>query len=459
MSNTPIQSNPRSLWRQLFAWALGGMLVLWLLVAVVAYYTGLAEADEISDGTLVSAAQLVLNQPRVTENISPSIERQSTPLNEYAPDLHVLIWQDDSLVWDSHGSLGKLPQRMELGHQSLLLNLEGRNQEWRVYVAQAPDSQGGIRRVAVFLDPERRLAFATDVTEDIVIPTLMFLPLMALVLAWAIRRGLLPLKHISADILALNVDAGQALHPKQAYSELDITVHAINTLVQRLQDQLARERKFTADVAHELRTPLTSLVLQARLAQDKAGHAEQARVLKTVEYDALRAGRILSQLLDLARAQDAAGQFPEPVDIVDLAKRVVSDHASLAYDLGQKIALKVPGRQLIVQGSTTLIELALRNLIDNALRHNPRGTDTEVQLKINEAGQPVLAVSDNGKKLGSTSASRENSAHPDAISTPHLDLGIGLTLVERIAQSQGARFVHDDGVAPFLKRYMLVWGV
>jgi two-component system sensor histidine kinase QseC len=302
-----------------------------------------------------------------------------------------------------------------------------------------------VRRVAVFMDPARREALAADISEHILLPALVFLPLVALMLASAIRRGLLPLQRLSGKIAALDVDSGQTLVPQQPYRELGVTVQSINALVQRLQAQIGRERRFAADVAHELRTPLTALVLQARLARHGAG-SEQAQALQAVEQGALRAGRILSQLLDLARAQSLSADLFEPVDLCALALRVVSEHADLAHELGQDIALEAPKQALVLPGQATLLELSLRNLVDNALRHNPTGTYVEVRVAHDAAGQVTLSVSDDG---GDFSAAR--TADPDT------GLGIGLTLVERIAQSQGAQLVRDAGAAPFGKRFALVW--
>jgi two-component system sensor histidine kinase QseC len=299
--------------------------------------------------------------------------------------------------------------------------------------------------VAVFIDPARRDALAADISEHILLPALVFLPLVALMLASAIRRGLLPLQRLSSKIAALDVDAGQTLGPQQPYRELGVTVQSINALVLRLQAQIGRERRFAADVAHELRTPLTALVLQARLARHGVG-AEQAQALQAVEQGALRAGRILSQLLDLARAQSLSADLTEPVDLGALALRVVSEHAPLAHELGQDIALEAPDQPLTLPGQSTLLELALRNLVDNALRHNPAGTYVEVRVARDPAGQVTLSVSDDGGDLSDAPASGPNTG-----------LGIGLTLVERIAQSQGAQLVRDAGAAPFGKRFALVW--
>ena len=458
-------AQPRSLWRYLWAWALGAVVALWLLLAGLAYSTGYHEAEEISDGLLVSAAQLLLSQPLdqpLSEAFKPPMSvpgatkppaahqaalpaalGQHAP-NAYTPEFHVVVWHDDRLVWDSHGVHAQLPQRLSLGHQTLGLTLQGISKDWRVYVAQSTDADA-VRRVAVFMDPARREALAEDISEHILLPALVFLPLVALMLASAIRRGLLPLQRLSGKIAALDVDAGQTLVPQQPYRELGVTVQSINALVLRLQAQIGRERRFAADVAHELRTPLTALVLQARRARYGAA-AEQAQALQAVEQGALRAGRILTQLLDLARAQSLTGEQSEPVDLCALALRVVSEHAALAHELGQDIALEAPERALVLPGQATLLELALRNLVDNALRHNPAGTYVEVRVARDGAGQLTLSVSDDGGDLGATRTAVTNAG-----------LGIGLTLVERIAQSQGAELVRDGGAAPFGKRFALVW--
>ena len=463
----PGKAQDRSLWRYLWAWALGAVVALWMLLAGLAYSTGYHEAEEISDGLLVSAAQLLLSQPLAQPLLVPGTPNPPTahqaqlpaalsqhPPNAYAPEFHVVIWQGERLVWDSHGVHAQLPPRLALGHQTLGLTLQGVSQDWRVYVAESTEATA-VRRVAVFMDPARREALAADISEHILLPALVFLPLVALMLASAIRRGLLPLQRLSGKIAALDVDAGQTLVPQQPYRELGVTVQSINALVLRLQAQIGRERSFAADVAHELRTPLTALVLQARRARKGSGAAEQDQALQAVEQGALRAGRILSQLLDLARAQSLTGDVSEQVDLCALALRVVSEHAALAHELGQDIALEAPD-SMVLPGQSTLLELALRNLVDNALRHNPAGTYVEVRVARDAAGQVTLSVSDDGGDVSAVRTPGSDTA-PDTGTSSNVGLGIGLTLVERIAQSQGAQLVRDGGAAPFGKRFALVW--
>jgi two-component system sensor histidine kinase QseC len=90
------------------------------------------------------------------------------------------------------------------------------------------------------------------------------------------------------------------------------------------------------------------------------------------------------------------------------------------------------------------------------LRHNPAGTYVEVRVARDAAGQVTLSVSDDGGDFSAVRTPGSDTA-PDTGTSSNVGLGIGLTLVERIAQSQGAQLVRDGGAAPFGKRFALVW--
>jgi two-component system sensor histidine kinase QseC len=298
--------------------------------------------------------------------------------------------------------------------------------------------------VVVLVEINRLKALGRDIAEHVVRPALVLLPLVALMLAWAIPRGLAPVDQLSQDIAALDVDTGQMLASGRRYRELASTVQAINALVQRLQVQAQRERRFTSDVAHELRTPLTALVLQARLARDGSTPEQRQAAAARVEREALRSGRILSQLLDLARAEGLNRQPLERVDLCALALGVVSEQAPMAHELGQDLGLEAPPQPVWVNGHATMLELALRNLVDNAIRHTPSGTQIEVRIERSPAGETVLSVSDDGTPAGVPQARQPG-------------LGIGLTLVRRIADWHGVALHTDLPEPPLKTRFALVW--
>lgn len=443
-------SGKRWLWRYLWGWTL---LVLWLTwsgLAAVAYVTGLQEARTITDRHLQSTAELLL---RVKE-LGTVVPALSEPLNatrlnrlpRSGNDLRVVAWEAGRLTWDTHGMAALLPTTLPDGWHALELGPDGpgsRLREWRLYVVSEIPPAGASRQVAVITDTARHRELALDMTQHLVRPAIVVFPLTALLLIWAIRRGLRPLHQLSADMAALDVRSGQRLEGKQAFMELESTVEAIHHLVDQLQHQWARERQFNADVAHELRTPLTSAVLQAHLAQTAEQAEEREQALKRVEAETLRAAGILSQLLELAHAQRSDSMKAGTVDLCEVARLVCTQHLAFAHDGGQTLALDVPPEHVWVKGHPELLRLALRNLVDNALRHNPRGTQVEIAVHRLDGGEVALSVNDDG--------------HFDPDGSARSGMGVGLTLVRRIAHALGVTLKHEPGQPPYRTRFVMIW--
>ena len=398
MKSLPAPS-PRLLRRYLWTWALLTLAIVWLALAAVAYYTGLDEADEILDGHLVSVAEPLLYPAARLLKAPP---QSATPPTRspyatvYAPELRLVVWEDERVVWDTHGIAALLPANLAQGHHTLVLDPARPASTWRVFVADAPADATAARRVAVLTEMGWRQHLGTDLAEDIVRPSLVLLPLVALLMAWAIRRGLLPLERLSDQIAALDLDAG------------------------------------------------TAMLLQARRAREADNPADRAQALQTIEQDALRAGHILGQLLDLARAQSLEALATETVDLCAVAQRVLADHAPLAYERHQELALDAPSRPVQAQGHATMVELILRNLVDNALRHTPPGTLVEVRVAQTPQGTCTLSVSDNGARDGA-----QVSANPG--------MGVGLNLVQRMADAQGIALNHTAGTPVGPHRFTLSW--
>ncbi|MCW5654915.1 HAMP domain-containing sensor histidine kinase [Hydrogenophaga sp.] len=432
-----------TLWRYLWGWVVGVLLLVWVTLFLVAWYTGKHEAEEVTDGQLEAVARLWL--PVVTGPTSvapePIGQRRSRP---YVQDVAVIRWQGDALVTDTH----QLAQALDVDRYPLSLGFSERVQttptgevRWRVFVADE-----GPARVAVLMDMRHRINLARDMSFKLARAALLVLPLVAVLLWWALRRGLRPLNRLSRDVASLDVLAGQRLDQGHRFREFSSTVSAINTLVDSLQMRARREREFASDVAHELRTPLAALALQARAAQSDPSSTR----LSQVEDNALRAGHILSQLLDLARAQrggpDGSGQQAwADVALGELAERQVALHAPDGFRSGHELSLEQPKEAVIVRAQPLLLELALRNLIENALRHTPAGTQVVVAVW-RQADGVGISVSDDGQRAGVPAPAR-----------PSDGLGLGLRLVTRIAEQLGASLERDTGEPPMTTRFNMIW--
>lgn len=437
---------PRRLSRHLWWWVLLSLMLVWATLVATAWYTGRHEAQEINEGRLDSVARLWLQGG---EGAAPRPSR-------YGPEMMVLVWDNSRLVHDSHGVASALQAalpRLTPGLHETTLGLDGQSRRWlvRVHTQTRADVDGHAvqRRVVTLLDAHRADGLGRDIAEHIVRPALVLLPLVAVMLAWAIRRGLQPLVSLSDDIERLDGQQGQTLNEAQPYTELHSTVHAINGLVHRLQAQAERERRFASDVAHELRTPLTALVWQSRQAQTAPTDGERQTALARVEHEALRAGRILQQLLDLARAQGLDAADAQPVALDALCREVVAEHAALAHERGHELSLDAPEAPVTVHSHPTLLTLALRNLLDNALRHTPAGSQVWVRLSTLDDGSVHLSVDDSGP--GPT------TANATATTGGSTGLGIGLTLVDRITHWLGLRWRREPGDASHPHGHTLSW--
>ena len=150
-----------------------------------------------------------------------------------------------------------------------------------------------------------------------------------------------------------------------------------------------RQKRFTANAAHELRTPLA--ILRARL--DAMADDDDVRALKR-DVDAMI--RQVELLLELARTETVATGADARIDLGRLAQDMAARLYPVARRAGRDIAVDAPSRAVVVTGDPALMESAVRNLLENALRVSPAGAT--VRLLVAE-DPPRLAVADHGPGL------------------------------------------------------------
>jgi signal transduction histidine kinase len=219
-------------------------------------------------------------------------------------------------------------------------------------------------------------------------------------------------------------------------AEIDTLASALADSVQRVNDALARERRFSADVSHQLRTPLTGLRLRLEAAQEaqEAEEAEEARVadgsmtLDGALEDLRRIDQIVEHLLAFAR-----DEMP-PMSTVRLdvaAHEAVSRWTDRAESHGRRISVAA-AEPVTAEGSSRSVAQILDVLIDNALQHG-RGDIIVSERRL--AGAAALDVVDGGTDLVATTSERIFRRGEGA------GTGIGLALARSLAESDGGRLV------------------
>ena len=277
--------------------------------------------------------------------------------------------------------------------------------------------------VAVLHDPGHFLGsiLTYEMIDHMLVPMGLMLALTVGATILSIGAALRPVSAAARAADALDPRSPTSLSIDAAMpSEVAGLVEAINRLFSRTAEIMTAQKVFSAAVSHEIRTPLAVLRLELdRIADPRARRAEA---------DIERLLHILEQLTALARldvVEDAA--FVE-TDLAALAADVVSDMAPLVLDRGATISYEGAG-PITVRLVPSLIQNVVRNLIENSLKHAGRGVDIIVTVR--EDGS--LTVSDNGSGFVPCEAQGEFGRVKASGS-----LGLGLTIVERIAVLHGA---------------------
>jgi signal transduction histidine kinase len=264
------------------------------------------------------------------------------------------------------------------------------------------------------------------------------------------RRALQPVEAMRARAEAIGGDAeGERLPLPEADDEIHALGETLNSMLDRLEVALQREREFVADASHELRTPLAILKAELELAQaDRGLDAGDLRAaIGSAQDEVDRLTRLADDLLIAARADRGEISIRrETVDPQELVARVVARFARTIEGSGRVLRAETadaPAAEL----DPLRVEQIIANLIDNAIRHGEGGVLVRVLPGGRDDGSIVVAVSDEGPGLPPEFAESafERFSRPDSGRSGG-GAGLGLAIVRALARAHGgdAEIAIDD---------------
>lgn len=299
---------------------------------------------------------------------------------------------------------------------------------WRLYTHVTSE---GI--VQVGQPVATRDALARELSIPVLMPMLMLIPLLAAIIAWALRRGLAPLQDASRSVSDRDVSRLDPLPTAGVPHELLPLVGQINALLERLAASLDAQRRFLADAAHELRSPVSALALQAQLAQRAQTPEARSAALDELRRGTERTRRLVQQLLDFARLEPGVPSGPFlPVDLARLARDVVGGYASQADELGVDLGAETAG-PAYVSGIEAELQSLVANLVDNALRYAPAGSAVTASVKQGD-GTVELSVIDSGPGIPAGERERVFERFHRLAGDVTPGSGLGLSIVKSIAE-------------------------
>lgn len=405
----------------LFAILLGATCFVWLSALVWIQVSTRAEVERVLDARLAEAGDMV----------SSLFERddlaQSTPLDlpETFSDGGSLTHRLSCQIWSLQGGLLGRSSGAPVGVLS-----EGRdgfeNREvdgvmWRVFTITDRDT--GIR-VMVADSMQVRQRLVADVRAGLLWPGVAVLPLLAFAIWLALRRGMAPVDRLAAVLSSREATDLSPLPPLTAPDELRPVIGAVDSLLLRAGAARQRERDFTAFAAHELKTPLAGLKAQVQVARLAPDDGTLNRALAQIETSVDRTDRMVRQLLDLTRAETAAGTGAQAAAVSEVIQDTLRSLAMKARD--KRVSLVPVDRTAGARVSDrAMLAMALRNVVENAIAASP--SDAVVTV---EALPERIRVMDEGPGIAEDDLPRISERFFRGTSPQDEGSGLGLAIAE-----------------------------
>jgi two-component system OmpR family sensor kinase len=223
-------------------------------------------------------------------------------------------------------------------------------------------------------------------------------------------------------------------------AEYQRLVAVLNAMLDRLDGAFQAQRRFVADASHELRSPLTVLKgdIDVALRRERTPHEYRA-ALESGREEVDRMAALADNLLTLARADAGlpADQM-RPVDLAAIAARVVERVARAAADA--QVSVTVEAVRAVVRGDGPLLERALGNLVENAIRYSPPGSRVAVRCGVRDSAS-VLEVEDGGPGIDPEYVPYvfDRFYRADPARSRGGGAGLGLPIARAIAEAHGGR--------------------
>jgi len=429
-----------SLTAQLIMWLVIGTTVLWCLAVATSVAVSYRELNEAFDRILAEAARRIL--PLAADDAIEHEQGDAQAIDRFiegrrAYFSYQLTDTSGRVVLRSHDA-PRAPYQAatQMGFQTV--------GHYRLFT-EADEASG--LTITVAETTAERWESVIGVTETMFLPLVGLIPLNGLIIWWAVRRSMSPVAKLSADISKRSDQHLEPLETSHVPSELRSMADAVARLMERLKAALDAERAFAANSAHELRTPIAGALAQTqRLLAELRGTDDRRRV-RDLEATLKRLAALTEKLLQLSRVDAGLGLTDHPVDLMSAFDLVVDDFKRRIDDPGRLTVTKVPNAPIIAAIDLDAFAIALRNLIDNALKHGlPEGL---VEVILEPGG--IVRVINGGPAVPADRLAALTHRFVRG-ETRSAGAGLGLSIVETIMRQTGSRLTllspamgRDDG--------------
>jgi two-component system, OmpR family, heavy metal sensor histidine kinase CusS len=422
-----------------------GLSTLVLFVAGFLLYWALAqnlrsEEQNVLADKIAVLRQIVRERPDDRDALREEVEWESTARRQAV--FYARLSLGDKTIVESPGIRSLIPASTVFPPPASVQQPIGKIARLRVsppFLLAAADVVGGQQkyRYEVALDITNEEKLLADYKTKLVITVCLAAVVSAGLSTWIARRGIQPIKEITAAAQAITASALSERISRHAWpSELATLAAEFDQMLERLEASFVRLSRFSANIAHELRTPISNMMGEAEVALGRSLTVdEHRRVLASSLEECQRLARLIDSLLFLARTEAANFQIRKSsFDARESVNTVIEFYEALAYE--SQIELICAG-QTLVWGDESLFRRAISNLLSNALTHVPAKGRVTIELQ-SDSTEARVTVCDNGSGVAPKDLPHlfdrfyRGSNSGDTAGT-----GLGLSIVKSIMQLHG----------------------
>lgn len=437
-----------SIRKRLILYIGSGLLLAWFAANAVSLAMALHELNESADSQMSDLAQsLPYIEPEkavLLPKVKKSLGKGHTGFAEDKQN-GISVWNADGrlLLSDKRGK--EIPFRKISGFTDI-----GKPwQEKSLRVIYYHDGKTG-QTVAVAQPWRNRLEILWNIVWAHLAASLLVLPLMVLLLHLAVKRSIYPLKELASELSERRAD-NLAPVSRAVPQETQTLVDALNRLFARVQTSIEREQRFTSDAAHELRSPLAALKVQAEVLA-LSDTAEQPYHLQQIQQSLNRAEHLINQLLTLARLDPEQGlKNTAPINWESLSSQVLQNTNLSAREKRIRLKREFLAEPPLLQGDDALLQLMLRNLLDNAVHYSPENSEVGLYFHADR-----IEVRDQGTGIAPEHLSRIKERFYRPAGQNAQGSGLGLSIAEHIAKLHGLTLKLENrdggGLSAWLER-------
>lgn len=411
------------------------ILTLSTLAVGIATYLGIRhEMDELYDANMRQLATMAADMVSEGDiiDITPATDGK-WPRGEEI--FLIQIWKNGSIIYTSH-PVANFPLQEKGGFGRSYFHAK----KWSYYQTQIEG-----KTIQISQELRERRDVIREVYNAIIIPEIIQFPIVSALIWILVSLGFRPLSRVSDLIQKRHADFMQPIAVESVPDEIKSLVSALNALLNRLENSLETQRRFTADAAHELRTPLTAVRLQLDILHRADSEQDRGDAISTLERGVNRSIHLVQQLLELARQQpDTTSQEPSIVNLGTIARSVADEQSPMAT--AKSITLHKNVDDIAVSGDANALTIMIGNLLNNAITYTQEGGIVEMRAYKNEA-TPILEIADNGIGIAPEDHARVYDRFYRVVGTGQSGSGLGLSIVNTIAIKHGIKITLDTGIS------------